>query len=36
MNDARAYMTAKRWLEAGVSPDPARIADAGFDLKGLT
>ena len=24
MNDPRAYMTAKRWIEAGVSPDPAR------------
>jgi len=33
MNDARAYMTAKRWLEAGVSPDPARIADAACDLR---
>ena len=24
MNDPRAYMTAKRWIEAGVSPDAAR------------
>jgi 3-phenylpropionate/trans-cinnamate dioxygenase ferredoxin reductase subunit len=33
MNDPRAYMSAKRWLEAGVSPDPARIADPAWDLK---
>ena len=24
MNDPRAYMTGKRWIEAGVSPDPDR------------
>ena len=35
MNDPRAYMTAKRWLEAGVSPDPEQIADPQVDLKGL-
>ncbi|MBX2855079.1 MAG: FAD-dependent oxidoreductase [Rhodobacteraceae bacterium] len=35
MNDPRAYMTAKRWLEAGVSPDPARVADPEADLKTL-
>ena len=35
MNDPRAYMTAKRWIEAGVSPDPARIADPACDLKTL-
>lgn len=35
MNDPRAYMTAKRWIEAGVSPDPAAIADPGVDLKAL-
>lgn len=33
MNDARAFMTAKRWLEAGVSPDAARVADPACDLK---
>jgi 3-phenylpropionate/trans-cinnamate dioxygenase ferredoxin reductase subunit len=33
MNDPRAYMTAKRWLEAGVSPDPARLADPSVDLR---
>jgi 3-phenylpropionate/trans-cinnamate dioxygenase ferredoxin reductase subunit len=35
MNDPRAYMTAKRWLEAGVSPDEARVADPATDLKDL-
>jgi 3-phenylpropionate/trans-cinnamate dioxygenase ferredoxin reductase subunit len=35
MNDPRAYMTAKRWIEAGVSPDPEAVADAGRDLKAL-
>ena len=35
MNDARAYMTAKRWIEAGLSPDPHRLADPGVDLKTL-
>ncbi len=35
MNDARAYMTGKRWIEAGVSPDPAGIADPSADLKVL-
>src|SRR5690606_3230309 len=33
MNDPKAYMTGKRWLEAGVSPDPARIADPAIDLR---
>jgi 3-phenylpropionate/trans-cinnamate dioxygenase ferredoxin reductase subunit len=35
MNDPRAYMTGKRWIEAGVSPDPAGVADAGVELKTL-
>ncbi len=35
MNDPRAYMTGKRWIEAGVSADPARIADPSCDLKTL-
>ena len=35
MNDPRAYMTAKRWIEAGVSPAPEAVADAGADLKTL-
>jgi 3-phenylpropionate/trans-cinnamate dioxygenase ferredoxin reductase subunit len=33
MNDPKAYMQGKRWLEAGVSPEPARIADPGVDLR---
>lgn len=33
MNDPKAYMTGKRWLEAGTSPDPARIADPEVDLR---
>jgi 3-phenylpropionate/trans-cinnamate dioxygenase ferredoxin reductase subunit len=35
MNDPRAYMTGKRWIEAGVSPDPEAVADAAADLKTL-
>jgi 3-phenylpropionate/trans-cinnamate dioxygenase ferredoxin reductase subunit len=35
MNDPRAYMNGKRWIEAGISPDPARIADPAADLKAL-
>ncbi len=35
MNDARAYMMAKRWIEAGQSPDPAAIADPETNLKKL-
>ncbi|HPG21336.1 MAG TPA: FAD-dependent oxidoreductase [Amaricoccus sp.] len=35
MNDPRAYMTAKRWIEAGVSPDPDAVADPARDLKSL-
>lgn len=33
MNDPRAYMIAKRLIEAGRSPDPARIADPATELK---
>lgn len=33
MSDPKAYMTAKRWIEAGQSPDPERIADPEIDLK---
>ena len=33
MNDARAYMTGKRWLEQGVSPDPEVLADPTAALK---
>ena len=35
MNDPRAYMIGKRLIEAGKSPDPAVVADAGSDLKAL-
>jgi 3-phenylpropionate/trans-cinnamate dioxygenase ferredoxin reductase subunit len=35
MNEPRAYMSGKRWLDAGVTPDPARIADPAIDLKTL-
>lgn len=35
MNEPRAYMTAKRWIEAGVSPDPVGLADPGTDLRML-
>ncbi|SDW34152.1 3-phenylpropionate/trans-cinnamate dioxygenase ferredoxin reductase subunit [Albimonas donghaensis] len=35
MNDPRGYMTGKRWLEAGRSPDPDALADPGADLKTL-
>lgn len=35
MNDSRAYMVGKRLIEAGKSPDPARIADPAADLKVL-
>lgn len=35
MSDARAYMTGKRWIEGGVSPDPDRLADAGLELAAL-
>lgn len=35
MNDPRAYMTAKRWIEAGVSPDAAAVADPAVDLRTL-
>ncbi|WP_112321317.1 NAD(P)/FAD-dependent oxidoreductase [Oceanibium sediminis] len=33
MNEPRAYMLGKRWIEAQVSPDPVRIADPDADLK---
>jgi 3-phenylpropionate/trans-cinnamate dioxygenase ferredoxin reductase subunit len=35
MNDPRAYMTGKRWIEAGVSPGPSALADTAADLKTL-
>ncbi|WP_138471925.1 NAD(P)/FAD-dependent oxidoreductase [Poseidonocella sp. HB161398] len=35
MNDPRAYMTAKRLIESGRSPDPALVADPSVELKTL-
>ena len=35
MGDPKAYMQAKRWIEAGVSPNPQKIGDPGLDLKSL-
>jgi len=34
-NDSRAYMVGKRLIEAGKSPDPARVADPATDMKQL-
>lgn len=35
MNEPRAYMVAKRLIEAGASPAPSVVADPGSDLKAL-
>lgn len=35
VNDPKAYMQGKRWLEGGVSPDPAGLADPAADLRSL-
>ncbi len=35
MNDPRAYMTGKRWIEAGKSPVAEQVADPSTDLKTL-
>lgn len=35
MNDPKAYMQAKRWIEAGLSPKPADVADVTIDLRGM-
>ncbi len=35
MNDSRAYMVGKRLIEAGRTPDMARVADPATDLKAL-
>lgn len=35
INDARAYMSGKRWIEQGWSPDPEAVADPARDLKSL-
>ena len=36
MNDPKAYMNGKRWIEAGLSPTPAEIADPETDLRQIT
>jgi len=35
MNDPRAYMVAKRLIEAGKTADSALVADPGSNLKAL-
>lgn len=35
MNDPRAYMMGKRWLEAEVTPDAEQIGDAAVGLKAV-
>lgn len=35
INDAKAYVSGKKMLEAGINPDKAIIADASADLKQL-
>ncbi|WP_439136994.1 NAD(P)/FAD-dependent oxidoreductase [Roseicyclus sp.] len=35
MNDPRGYMIGKRMIAAGISPDPAVVADPSQDLKAL-
>ncbi len=35
MNDPRAYMTGKRWIEAGRSPEPGAVADPAAELAAL-
>ena len=36
INDAKAYLMAKRWLEAGQSPDKNQIANKENNLKNIT
>ena len=33
VQDPAGYMLGKKCLERGLSPDPAQIADSGFDMK---
>ncbi|SEQ59297.1 3-phenylpropionate/trans-cinnamate dioxygenase ferredoxin reductase subunit [Thalassovita taeanensis] len=35
MNDPKAYMTGKRWIDAGKSPRPADIADQTYPLRDI-
>lgn len=36
MNDPRAYMTGKRWIEAGQSPTPEDISNPEIEMKAVT
>jgi len=35
ISDPKAYMQGKRWIEGGVSPDPAALADPSVELRSL-
>jgi 3-phenylpropionate/trans-cinnamate dioxygenase ferredoxin reductase subunit len=35
MNDPRAYMTGKRWIEAGQSPTPEDVCNPDIELKAI-
>lgn len=35
VNDARHHLLARKLLDAGISPTPVQVADAGFDLAAL-
>jgi len=35
ISDPKAYMQGKRWIEAGVSPDPEALSNPENELKGL-
>ena len=35
VSDPKAYMQGKRWIEAGLSPDPSAVGDPDQDLKTL-
>jgi 3-phenylpropionate/trans-cinnamate dioxygenase ferredoxin reductase subunit len=35
VNAPADYMVARKWLEAGLSPDPAQVVDAGIPLRSL-
>ncbi|MEL6765796.1 MAG: FAD-dependent oxidoreductase [Pseudomonadota bacterium] len=35
INEPRAYMQGKRWIEAGITPDPSSLSDPEHELKSL-
>lgn len=35
LNDPKSYMTGKRWLAAGLTPEPALLADPNIPLKAV-